>query len=545
MTYIHLQKVTYDTDGKIKSGSAAVMESVYAPNPDGGKKGHSKHVQREKLGKVLWLSEDKRKGIFMSPTRGLIEYCADCDAFEEVEPEDERIEGLGLYPEPARHVSFGDSYLVLGILHESGYLALLHTVFSSDEGFQRVLAHIVGKLVKNGSRAPLDIRTENSFTSYLIPSVSRSTLRSDTRFFDMMGDDRTKVQFFSAFVKMMRKIIPDFGRGCYIDTTPLPNCITDNPFNELSSHGVDSVGVMSRLAFIVDSITGIPIWFEIIPGNRLDFTTLDKEIADVKEILDITLEEFVLDAGYVCRNMIETFDIEESRKENGKKMIARMPAKKGYPFQEMYRHSKDKFGNGKYAFVREGHHYFGIRKEVTVFDHTVYAYVYLDKNNAAQHFAGWLPEHQEEFDAMTDKDKTWRGYKDGFFVLISNIDSTPEDILEQYFGRMTIEVGFKTIKEYLELLPLCKWSEKTVKGKILCDVICHIFYSRIRGYALGAKMSVPEMLGAGQGLSCLRRSDGSILVDQPNKQVKAAYAACDIAVPSSFMLEDYVIEMGI
>lgn len=53
MAYIHVQKLVLDEDGKIKSGSASVMESVYEPNKDGSKKGHSKHVQREKLGKIV------------------------------------------------------------------------------------------------------------------------------------------------------------------------------------------------------------------------------------------------------------------------------------------------------------------------------------------------------------------------------------------------------------------------------------------------------------------------------------------------------------
>ncbi len=547
MTYIHLQKLVRDEEGKIRSGSASIMESVYEQNKEGSKKGHSKHVQREKLGKVVWLSEDRRKGVFLSPSRGLVEYCADCDGFEEVQPEDERIRGLGLFPEPERHVCFGDAYLVLGAIYKCGYLHLLRKLFSSEEEFQRLLAHIVGKLTKNGSKAPLDVRTANSFTSYLVQSVPVQSLRSDTRFFKIMGEDSVKVRFFKSFVDMMRRITPEFGKACYVDTTPLPNSIENNPFNALSSHGIDSVGVMSRLAFIIDSLTGLPIWFEIIPGNRLDFTTLKKETEDVRETLNINLESFVLDAGYVCKEMIEAFDIDEACREGGRTMVARMPAKHGYPFKELYTGCKNLFGNGKYAFAREEHHYFGIRREITVFGKKVFAYVYLDKNNAAYRFGKWLmsSDNREEFESMTDKEKTWRSYKDGFFVLISNIEEEPAMMLDRYFGRMTIEVTFKTVKEYLELLPLCKWSDVTVKGKILCDVIAHICYSKLRSYASKADMSVPEMLGVGQGISCLRKDNGFVVVDQPNRQAKAAYAACGLTVPSNFSLEEYAIEMGL
>ncbi len=96
---------------------------------------------------------------------------------------------------------------------------------------------------------------------------------------------------------------------------------------------------------------------------------------------------------------------------------------------------------------------------------------------------------------MTDKEKTWRTNKDGFFVLVSNIEDEPDKMLDRYFGRMDIEVAFKTIKEHLELLPLCKWTDTTVK--ILCDVIARICYSELRSCALKANMSVTEMLGVG------------------------------------------------
>lgn len=130
-------------------------------------------------------------------------------------------------------------------------------------------------------------------------------------------------------------------------------------------------------------------------------------------------------------------------------------------------------------------------------------------------------------------------------MLVSNIEDEPDKMLDRYFGRMDIEAAFKTIEAYLELLPLCKWTDTTVKGKILCDVIARICYSEIRSCALKANMSVPEMLGVGQGLSCFRTDKGFVVVDQPNRQAKAAYAACGLAVPSNFSLEDYAIEMGL
>ena len=73
MAFIKAQKIVRDENGVITSGSAAIVDTVYIST---GSKNHSKHNVREKLGKVLYLSEDRKSGIFMSPTRGLVEYNA-------------------------------------------------------------------------------------------------------------------------------------------------------------------------------------------------------------------------------------------------------------------------------------------------------------------------------------------------------------------------------------------------------------------------------------------------------------------------------------
>ena len=113
MAFIKAQKIIRDENGVITSGSAAVVDTVYVQT---GQKNHSKQIVREKLGKVLFLSDDKKSGIFMSPTRGLVEYNAISDTFEEVSRKDPRIQTEEVFPETEIHTIFGDSYLFLEFL---------------------------------------------------------------------------------------------------------------------------------------------------------------------------------------------------------------------------------------------------------------------------------------------------------------------------------------------------------------------------------------------------------------------------------------------
>ena len=81
MAFIKVQKVVKDSAGSVVSGSAAIVESVYVP----GKQNHSRQRVRERLGKVIYLAEDKKSGIFLSPTRGLVQYNVLSDVFSSVE----------------------------------------------------------------------------------------------------------------------------------------------------------------------------------------------------------------------------------------------------------------------------------------------------------------------------------------------------------------------------------------------------------------------------------------------------------------------------
>ena len=93
----------------------------------------------------------------------------------------------------------------------------------------------------------------------MLPDIPIPSLRSDTGFYNMMGDDYVRLAFYSAFISEMRKKVPDFGNGCYVDSTPLPNDIVDNPFNALCCHDVSSSSNQTRLVLVLDEKTGYPV----------------------------------------------------------------------------------------------------------------------------------------------------------------------------------------------------------------------------------------------------------------------------------------------
>ena len=70
----------------------------------------------------------------------------------------------------------------------------------------------------------------------------------------------------------------------------------------------------------------------------------------------------------------------------------------------------------------------------------------MDQYNTLKRFSDYLACHEEEYAALKVKDKEWYTVKYGYFVLVSNIDATPKDLLSEYFGRTDIEIVFKQRK---------------------------------------------------------------------------------------------------
>ena len=530
MAFIKVQKLVLSEDGNVVSGSAAVVDTVY----DSSVKGRSRHRVRERLGKVISISDDRKCGIFLSPTRGLVEYDSEKDLFAEVGRDDRRIAGLELFPEPETHTVFGDSYLILSFMEKMGITALLRSVFTKDEDFQRVLTHICHTVAKDGSHISCDDFVSKSFLSYVVPDVPLQSLYSDTNYFSDMGRDHVKVSLMNGYVDLERKSDSTFGSACYVDSTPLPNDI-DIPISALCSHGTGGCEMQARLAVCLDSASGLPVWYSLFSGNIQDMSTLMDEIDDAETSVGVSIDDLVLDAGYITRELITAYNADDRFVS----FTGRMPARKGFPFRTLYHRCGGSIHQAKYFFDRNGHTYFGRRFEDVLFGKRVYLYVYIDRDRALSLGRSYRQNNRDEYEAMSDKEKNWLEVKNGYFVLVSNIDSTPAETLERYFGRMDIESFFKTSKEYLSLLPLSKWTRETIEGKLLNDIISTIVYLKMRKALSGTGLSMSKLFGRASSLMCTRKKDGTVIVEEANRQVKEIFKAAGIRISSSLDLEEF------
>jgi len=531
--YIRIQKVKRDDSGQIVSGSAAICKTVYDPNQNSG---HSRREVVEKLGKVIWLNENNTEGIFFSPTRGLVSYNAAKDSFSEVESKDSRLQGTDYENQEVIHTTFGDVYLFLTVLGEGCLLNVLRSMSDAGIEYQRLLAHLTHEVLRNGKRIKCGEFLDTSMLTYMLQDISRSTLDCDSAFFADMGHDRAKLTFFKQFVTEMRKIRPNFGRACYVDSTPVPNDIDNNPYNALCSHGTDGTMIQTRFALVLDIETNLPVWFHIFPSNILDHSTIMAIANDIKASIDVDIIDNILDAGYACKELFERYHIpseEELSKGTAKEGFAlvRMPAKPGYPYSELYLECKNILFDVDYLFDYKGHSYFGKKFVRTCLGYSEYCYVFLDQNQANDLGRNWRQTHPDEWEALSRYDKEWYMVKDGFFILVGNKDDTPRNILVEYRDRVRIELIFKTMKDFENLLPVKKWDATRVKGKILMDIIGLVADQFFREALSTIGLEVPTLLVQLQSLECFNNGAGLLEIYTPKANVRSMYETIGYQIP--------------
>ena len=536
---IRFRNIVKDENGVIVSGSATLVQNVYSPNAQGKHTmNHSKRIVIERLGKVVWMSEDRKSGIFNSPERGLIAYDVSTDEFTPVSPQDPRLlatkhEGLS----PRIHTNFGNQYLFFSEMGKTPLMNVLRTAFPNQQLFQKLLAHLAHDCLKNGSAVKCGEYLQQSALSYLLTDIPVSTLDCDSGYYTELSNDNHKVAFFKALVTEMRKANPEFGHACYVDSTPLPGEAENNPFNALSSHGTDGLLVQSRLVLVLDIETNIPVWFEIIPSNVLDKSTILSIIDDVKATLDVHIDMFDLDAGYARQELFEMFNrnnatyTDDEGRTWDHTVLVRMPATPGYPTDELYVQCKPHFYSGRYQFDYEHHTFFGERVEIELFGYPEYAYVFIDSTQAQSFLRKWREENWEKWSGFSDKEQDYYMVKDGLFILTGNKKQTPQEALIEYRGRTSIEGFFRDGKTYLKILPLAKWNKMTVTGKIFHDIMETIFYRAYRKQIAPTGLTMERLIVCMDSWECFKKSDTLLELKTPNLQTRQALERLGYAIP--------------
>ena len=545
--YIHIQFQVVDEDGVIRCGSASVITSQYDKHKyEANKRGNHQGLTRvESLGTIVYMRNDDRTcGIFDSPTRGLIFYDLTINSFSKVDPRDPRLKGSKFeIKEPMTYVNFGRPFLFTTLMFDSPVLKALRACAPDEVFLQRMMAHLTHGILSNGEFIKCGDFLERNILSHVLSGFGHGRLNCDSEFFFTLSDDRIKVKFFRTLAEEMRKIYPDYGKHCHMDTSPLPGEAKNNPYNAMCSHGTDGAVMQSRISVMQDDFTGMPLWFNTFTSTILDKQTTEQMLRDIRELIGIEIESLDLDAGYCIESLFKRYNIDNFTyvDSNGvtreHSVLVRMTSTKGYPTDDLYIRSKPDFYNVDYQFDYEGHTFFGKRFEIELFGNKEYAYVYVDKYQAMTLGCKWRCEHPEEWESLSLSAKEWKNVDCGYFILVGNRLMTPKEAVIEYRSRTSIEGFFRDSKTFLRLLPLNKWTKERVTGKIFMDVVETMVYRELRKLIVPTGKTMRSLMVAMNGWQC-SVCGGKIYIDNPAKAIRECIEKLGYTVPVILELED-------
>lgn len=89
------------------------------------------------------------------------------------------------------------------------------------------------------------------------------------------------------------------------------------------------------------------------------------------------------------------------------------------------------------------------------------------------------------------------------------------------------------------MLPLSKWHDQTVRGKILNDIIAPIVLLEVRRSIEKTGVSASYLFSKVQSLVCLRDQYHNVIIETPNKKTREYFTVCRVEIPSELNSDQY------
>jgi len=306
--------------------------------------------------------------------------------------------------------------------------------------------------------------------------------------------------------------------GILIDSEGLPNGI-DMEVTQLSNHGGD-INVETRLIYICERNTGLPLYFRYISGNIVDFSTLATTVEELDQV-GLCTDFAILDAGYYSDSNIDVLY------EKQIAFVMRLKQNRVLYKELVAKHLKGlESSQNLVAFNKR---FLYIQKiPCTLQGHPAFAYMCKDpvmgmletRHKVPAALADGIPP-EEVFTTIQEA---------GVFVIISSEDLEPNEILPLYYTRQQIEQVFDISKNYAEILPLRVHSEDTFRGHLFISfvaaIVCHILQKLFNDKGMNQIEALLEL----RNQKC-KLYDHVVIPMEPRKKMNDVYKLSNILCP--------------
>jgi hypothetical protein len=464
------------------------------------------------LGKVI----DLEKGLFKNKKWGVFKYTID-SGVEKTDLQDPTL--VSIYRNEKTILDFGASYLLTEFAKIAGFWELFRETLPNREDSLMAMVFYYVEMSTSNQEAVRWLR--GSFSSLLFPVAQLQSQRI-SELLEKLGDEAVVRSFFSRYLKT--QLSQDKKTGILIDSTGLPNAI-HFPLTAVSNHNGE-VSEEVRLIFVVDTKTGLPLFFRYNAGNIVDIKTLKATLAELAEN-GVSVKHAIVDAGYCSEENIEALC------EAKIHFLTRLPANRKLYVDAISKYKENVLSDQCRHMYQD--RVIGIRRIYTSFyGHRGYLYLCVDYNNRNEQIKKFTKS------AIADKlpRRKWSSHtnKMGFFALVSSEKIKPEDLLPLYYTRQTVEQVFDVSKNNTHILPLRTHNEETFRGHIMLTFMAIILHLKLNQCFKGHKVfTAQNALIEMRNLKC-KVYDDCILVKEITKDMREVCKMVGIKVPEKISL---------
>ena len=411
-------------------------------------------ADRRHGGKDVYLGTvvDELNGIYYNRSQGYFRFTID-DGKTDLSPgEVEYLElmkgNVGVPPKKRLVVDFGDAWFLDHVMTTSGLKGVFTETCQKDA--DTLMSLISFKLLNDGANFYAERWRDGNYAKYLYPNARLQSQRI-SEFMERLGEEKVKREFFDKYIPYL-KTIPGISCNILLDSTGLPNDIHFD-YAAISNHN-GTINRETRLIYVVERNTGIPVFYRFVAGNIVDVSTLRVTI-NILKVQGIDVHHSILDAGYSSEENLKSllrlqipFLTRLSENQKTKKYLKERGA------DVMNETNSFKFGGRRVFMKRDTYDVGGIE---------CYSYIAVDFKRRHDEQNRYLDKRDEGKQHKSGKTMD----EMGFFVLLSSVKMEIKDVLPLYYMRQNIEQTFDYAKNDVDLLPLRTHKLETFRGHLL------------------------------------------------------------------------------
>ncbi len=421
--------------------------------------------------------------------------------------------GQKKYVQESMILDFGEGFCLHRFLEQIPLYQTLRATLTQKE-LNEIVPLIFYRISMASAMQNCERWLEGTVLQHLYPSANLSS-QNISRVLAKFGSETLQRNFFQHHLAVSGST----KKSVIIDATALPNQIQTG----FSAWGYSDGGLEKqfRLLCVLDTETKRPLFYRYLPGNLADVSTLQHTIAELDK-MGVQNSFALMDAGYFSEtNILALY-------ENKIDFLTRLPAGRAL-YKNLLLTEIHDLERPQNAAKYGSRGLFAKAVEIDLFGQKGFAYLVLDPARKGKEMNALLLQAAEEANGNAPEMDPLAFNKCGVMVLVSSKKIETSEVVACYYMRQSVEQVFGFCKDDLNLLPIRRHNDATIRGYLFLQFLTLILFIELREKLL-------DLCTVEQGLMTLRNLkckvfDKELLVSETTKKQKKLFDQLAIMVP--------------